>query len=163
MKQTLLLSLLISLILSSIPATAQTADNSERRQWFKEMRDFKHNYLSRELSLSKEQQTAFFPLYDEMEDELNKLNNETRDMEQKIREASTVTDLEYDKATEAIYEQKGKEYEIEKSYFDRFASILSKKQLFELKGAERKFTRNLMKQHRHMTAKNQKDSNARSR
>ncbi len=84
-------------------------------------------------------------------------------MEQKIREASTVTDLEYDKATEAIYEQKGKEYEIEKSYFDRFASILSKKQLIELKGAERKFPRNPMKQHRHMTAKNPTGSHARSR
>lgn len=132
-------------------AAQRNGGDDNREQWFKEMRDYKHAFLAKELDLSRDQQRKFFPLYDEMEDETAKLNQETRQLEEKIaKTGDNVTDIEYDKATEALFEQKSKEGEIEKSYLKKFQPILSKKQLFMLKGAERKFTRDIMKHHRRL-------------
>lgn len=151
MKQSTVISLLIAFIASVMPAFAQQPEEtSERSKWFKEIREYKHNFFSKELALSAEQQEQFFPLYDTMEDEITKLNNETRELEQKIRDTENPTDLEYETATTAMLELKNKEYEIEKSSYEKFSRILSKKQLFKLKGAERQFTRGLMKHHRRL-------------
>ncbi len=80
-----------------------------------------------------------------MEDETTKLNSETRELERRIAESpEDVTDLEYEKATEALFDLKIKEGEIEKSYADQFKTILTNKQLFMLKSAERNFSRDLM-------------------
>lgn len=156
MRQSLIITIILAIAVTVLPAAAQQPDKSERKQWFKELREYKHGYFTKELGLSREQQDQFFPLYDAMEDEITKLNNETRDMEQKVRESADASDLEYEKATEAIFDLKGKEYEIEKSYFSRFDSILSKKQMFLLKGTERQFSRELMRHHRRLKAADKK-------
>ncbi|MGN0219250.1 MAG: hypothetical protein ACI4AX_03085, partial [Muribaculaceae bacterium] len=44
----------------------QTPENRER--WKSELRNYKHEFMARELDLSREQQSKFFPLYDQMED-----------------------------------------------------------------------------------------------
>lgn len=156
MRQSLIITIILAIAVTALPAAAQQPDKSERKQWFKELREYKHGYFTKELGLSREQQDQFFPLYDAMEDEITKLNNETRDMEQKVRESADASDLEYEIATEAIFDLKGKEYEIEKSYFSRFDSILTKKQMFMLKGTERQFSRELMRHHRRLKAADKK-------
>lgn len=152
--------LTVTLLLSGLTVVAQPKnipDDSERQKWFKEMRDYKHNFLAKELDLSREQQRKFFPLYDEMEDQAARLNHETRLLEEKVAKSETdVTDIEYEKATEALFEQKCKEGEIEKAFMKKFQPILSKKQLFQLKGAERKFTRDIMKHHRRLRSAHHK-------
>lgn len=145
--------LTIAFLINGAAAAAQpkNSTDNDRQKWFKEMRDYKHNYLAKELDLSREQQRKFFPVYDEMEDETNRLSQETRQLEDKVaKEGDKATDIEYEKATEALFEQKCKEGEIEKTYMKKFQTILSKKQLFQLKGAERKFTRDIMKHHRRL-------------
>lgn len=145
--------LTVTLLLSGLTVAAQPKNipDSERQKWFKEIREYKHSFLAKELDLSREQQRKFFLLYDEMEDQTNRLNHETRQLEEKVANSETdATDIEYEKATEVLFDQKCKEGEIEKAYLIKFQSILSKKQLFQLKGAERKFTRDIMKHHRRL-------------
>ena len=113
-------------------------------QFKKEFREYKHRFLSKQLELTKDQEMPFFDVYDRMEDETAKITNETRDFEKKLMEAEEVSDLEYDTATDALFELKIKEGEIEKSYLEKLRTILTKKQLFLLKSAERKFNRELM-------------------
>ncbi len=76
MKRGLLISVILALILPVVSFGQE--GNSQRQKWFSEMRNYKHDFLAKELSLSKDQQSAFFPLYDAMEDETNKINRETR-------------------------------------------------------------------------------------
>ena len=78
-------------------------------------------------------------------------------MENKVRESSDPSDLEYEKATDAIFELKMKEGEIEKSYLEKFRGVLNNKQLFNLKNAERNFNRDLMKQHNRLRQKKNKN------
>lgn len=144
-KLTFILFLITCVSLVSSAQDDLSVNTEKRRQFFKELRDYKHNYLAKELSLSKDQQQKFFPVYDEMEDNVAEMNEETRLLEKKVSDnMEDATDLELDKATEALYELKIKEGETEKDYAEKFKSILSKKQLFQLKNAERNFNRELL-------------------
>ncbi|MDE6458947.1 MAG: hypothetical protein K2L31_10195 [Muribaculum sp.] len=149
MKRKNILLLLIAAIIFAMPGYAtDNKKNIDRKEWFKELRQYKHNFLTKELDLTKEQEAKFFPMYDEMDDAMFKVNREARAMEKKITKSSEkVSDLEYEKAAEAMYEVKGKEAAIEKQYFTKFKTVLTPKQLFELKQAERRFTDKLMKEH----------------
>lgn len=144
MKRIIFLLSLVALFANSLSIYARGQEDSDLVQFKKEFREYKHRFLSKQLELTKDQEMPFFDVYDRMEDETAKITNETRDFEKKLMEAEEVSDLEYDTATDALFELKIKEGEIEKSYLEKLRTILTKKQLFLLKSAERKFNRELM-------------------
>ena len=126
--------------------------SGDRDKWLSEVRNYKQEYLSRELQLTKEQQSKFFPIYNEMDEELNKVASETRDLEAKVNDDKNATDTEVSAAARALFEQKSRESEIELRYFDRYKDILTPRQLIRLKAAERKFTQQLVRHHGRMKA-----------
>ncbi len=134
--------------------TAQEPDESDdnRGQYINELRTYKHDFISRVLDLSRESQAAFFEVYDAMEDEILQLNEETRELERRINSSPEVSDGELEAAAEAVYNQKAREAEIESRYFDQFKQLLTPRQLFRLKGAERRFNQYIMRNHRRMRA-----------
>ena len=69
----------ISLIfLSSLATWAAPQGRGDRSQWMTEMRQYKRAYLTKELDLSSQQESKFFPLYEDMEDEIARINDEAR-------------------------------------------------------------------------------------
>lgn len=154
-------SILIALLFTLLSASSVFADNqkprSERKQWMKEMRQFKHEFLIKELELTSEQQPQFFEVYDRMNEEIHALEKQTRQMERNIREkGNDVTDLEYEKAAEACCELPGKRNAITMRYFNEYKNILTKKQLFLLNCAERKFTNTIMHHRKNQAPKKHK-------
>ena len=148
MKQVIYI-LILTVFACIMPARAQQTDTDpelpQRQEFYKELRDYKHRFLARELDLSREQQQKFFSVYDKMEAETNKLNSDTREMERRVLdEPDGVTDLEYDNAINTLFDLKIREGEIEKDYMEKFRDILTRRQLFMLKSAERNFSRDLM-------------------
>lgn len=161
MKNITIFIAFFALLLTVLPAQARGQEDADRVQFKKELREYKHRFIARHLELTKEQEEPFFELYDKMEDETAKITNETRELERKISESGDeVTDLEYDTATDALFELKVKEGDIEKSYLDKFRTVLTKKQLFMLKSVERNFNKELMQhqQRLHGTRKARTDS-----
>lgn len=144
----------ILLLTCGINAFAQSSkpDESERRRWISEVRNFKHEFLSKELNLSKEQQQAFFPLYDEMEDRIEKLNADTRAIERDVLDNKEADAATLDSVAAISYRIKHDESNIEMEYFDRFRTILHSRQLIRLQSAERRFTQQLMLHHRRIKA-----------
>ena len=140
----------LSLVLcsSAISALAQGPSEEDRQRFRAEVRNYKHEFLTRELDLTREQQRDFFPLYDEMDDEIDRINTETRDLERKVDAKTEATDTEVEAAARAVFLQKSAEGQVEEQYFDRFKQILQGRQLLKLRKAEREFTRQLMRQHR---------------
>ncbi|MCC8115510.1 MAG: hypothetical protein LIP03_16235 [Bacteroidales bacterium] len=143
---------LLLLLCAYSAVVAQSQDrpalsNEDRAKWLSEMRNFKHDYLTRELALSKEQQDAFFPVYDAMDDEIMAIANETRDLENQAESNPEASDVEIETAAQALFQQKSREGEVEARYFEQFKEILTPKQLLRLKNAERKFTTQLVKHH----------------
>lgn len=122
-------------------------NREEYKQWMEQMKKYKNDFLSRELKLTDEQKEKFLPLYEKMESEKRQLERDTRHMEHAVREkGDKATDLELEKAADAAVELAGKQNEVERRYHDEFKKILTKRQLFNLSDAERKFQRNLMDQ-----------------
>lgn len=119
----------------------------DREKWLIELRNYKHEFLTKELDLTKEQQEAFFPLYDKMDDQVSKIASDTRLLETSIQNNPEASSEDLQEGARALFEQKGKEADVEMSYFDKFKEILTAKQLFRLKNTERKFTNQLVRQH----------------
>lgn len=148
---------LIWLTLAGMPnAWGAPQDKAGRAQWMTEMRQYKRSYLAKELELTREQQNKFCPLYEEMEDQVAKINDEARVMEKRVADIPNATDLEYEKATEAMYDASVRSAQVEREYMDKFRQILTGKQLFRLKAAERQFNREMMKQHHRLRTKTKK-------
>ena len=85
--------LFAALLPQAAGAQLKTAENL-REKWFSEIRQVKRNYIVKELDLSREQQNKFFPLYEEMEDRTFRIDDEARQMGQRIAEAKEATDTE---------------------------------------------------------------------
>lgn len=147
--------ILAGMLLTAFQASAQANHmaKADRQRWLSEIREYKHEFLVKELDLSKEQQREFFPLYDNMEDEVERINTETREIETRLAESPDATDLELENGARTIFEQKRAEGQIEMTYFDKFKDILTPRQLVRLKNSERKFTQQLVNHHRRMAGK----------
>ncbi len=149
-KRFSLLLLMIGLLMpvTAVAGGTDAGDTTKREQWFKEIRQKKHEFLVKELGLTDEQKESFFLVYDKMEEELRDINDQTRKLERSVIKNEKAGDSEYDAAIDAIYSQRYREGLVENSYKDKLGAILTKAQMIQLKKAEFKFTRALMKQHR---------------
>lgn len=146
---------LLLLLSAMTAATAQQPEENDnidasRGKWIAEVRNYKNEYIARELDLSRQQQNEFFPLYDKMDEEITQLGIETRQLEQQTLSNPKATDVELEAAAKAAFNLKSEESRIEAEYFPKFKEILTPRQLAGLKNAERKFTRQVMRHHRRM-------------
>ncbi len=130
----------------SIGATqAQNNRAASHSKWMKEVREYKYEKLIEETDMTKAQQNDFLPLYRAMEQEIYQVNLDARKMEAKITNSKNeISDYEYGKAADTLAEAKLHEAQIELDYYHKFEKILSKKQLFKLKRAENRFTRDML-------------------
>lgn len=135
------------LLLAIISVAAQ--DNAQKRhQWMREMQKAKQEFMAKELNLTEHQNEQLKAIVAAMENELGKLRRDTRTMEKAVESKTDASDLEYEKAAEAMFEHKGKEAEIEMRYYHQLAKILTPRQLFLYKKAEMKWMKTLMKHRR---------------
>lgn len=150
MKKRILIILAVLAALASSAQPPQQTEQSEasRERYISEIRQYKHDYMVKELGLTREQQRDFFPVYDEMEDRLMKLNSEIRELEKKTINDEDASGTELEAAAQAVFSQRLKEGEIEMAYFEKISEILTNRQILRLKNTERKFTQRLMKHHR---------------
>ena len=125
-------------------ASATMAQNG-RTKFANDMYQAKHEMIIEELGLTPTQQKQFMPLYEQMEREIYQVNRTARALASEVEKKKNPSDKDYEAAASALSRTRTQEGEIEAKYFDKFAKILSKKQLFQLKQTELKFTREMIK------------------
>lgn len=130
------------------PQPRDPQQGPDREKVLAELRPYQHEFLTKELKLTKEQSRAFFSLYDSMEDALQQVADETRELERQTLDNASASDTELEAAAQAVFSQKEREGKIEMEYYQKFKDILTPRQLLSLKSAEREFTQRLMRQHR---------------
>ena len=135
------------LILVVAIATGVTAQNG-RTRFATDMYQAKHEMIIQELGLTQTQQKQFMPLYEQMEREIYEVNRNARALANEVEKKKNPSDRDYEAAASALSNTRVREGEIEAKYFDKFAKIFSKKQLFQLKQAEVKFTREMLSKKR---------------
>lgn len=124
----------------SLAATAQ----SGRTKFATDMYQAKHEMIIEAMGLTQTQQKQFMPLYEQMEREIYQVNRSARALASEVEKKSNPSDKDYETAAMALSNTRMREGEIEAKYFEKFSKILSKKQLFQLKQAEVKFTREML-------------------
>ncbi len=72
------------------------------------------------------------------------MNRNARALASEVEKKKNPTDRDYEAAASALSNTRVREGEIEAKYFEKFSKILTKKQLFQLKQAEAKFTREML-------------------
>lgn len=143
-----ILALILAAFFMAAPAAmAKKARGNEgpRKEWMADLRNYKHEFYKKDLNLTREQEAPFFKAYDQMDDELMRVGEETRTLERKISTNAEATDTELESAARTLFEQKKREAEIELKYFDEFKNVLTKRQLLKLKETERRFNRALLR------------------
>ena len=118
--------------------------NANRSQWTQEMLDYKHDFIAEQTEMTQAQRDKFMPLYEAMEKEVFAVHRTAREQAKKISSTTKASDQDYANAARAMSQVKVKEGEIEGRYFDKFSKILSKKQMFQLKQAELKFSKQML-------------------
>lgn len=141
--------LTLSIICLSSPAISarQHGADGNQAEMFEKLLEYKHDFITKRLELTRDQQNKFFPLYDSMCEELNKLNNDVRQVTERTSKLSDAEakDVDYSVATKANIEKGEKTSAIEKKYYAKFEEILKPKQLFKLKLAEQEINMKLIK------------------
>ena len=136
-----LVSILVLMLAITTAATAQ----GNRTKFATDMYQAKHEMIIEELGLTQTQQKQFMPLYEQMEREIYQVNRNARALAAEVEKKKNPSDRDYEVAASALSNTRMREGEIEAKYFEKFSKILSKKQLFLLKQAEGKFTREMLK------------------
>lgn len=131
------------LILVLAVASAATAQNG-RTKFATDMYQAKHEMIIEELGLTPTQQKQFMPLYEQMEREIYQVNRNARALANEVEKKKNPSDKDYEAAASALSNTRIQEGDIEAKYFEKFSKILTKKQLFQLKQAEMKFTREML-------------------
>lgn len=134
-------SILIALL--AITATLSAQGNS-RSKFSTDMYQAKHEMIIEEMGLTQTQASQFLPIYEQMEREIYQVNRNARVLAREVEKKKNPTDRDYEAAASALSSTRMREGEIEAKYFDKFSKILTKKQLFLLKQAEVKFTREML-------------------
>ena len=143
-----LLAALFCVVFSAVASDVCDADGKgkaqDRRQWMREMRQAKTEFVIKQLGLTEEQAAKFTPLYNQMSEELDRARHEVNRLRHSVTRKKDATDLEYTKAAEAQWELKGKESLIEMRYLPKFKEILTPQQLFKMPSTEMQWMRKLM-------------------
>lgn len=127
-------------------AGAQTQEQRKARN--EQFCKFRRDYMMKQIGLTEQEAKQFFPLYEELESKKWKADKEARDFARKVAHATgAVSDIEYEKAAQALLEKDEKMAQLDREYYNKFKTFLSSEKLFKFKNAQMKFPRAMMKWH----------------
>ena len=136
---------IVSILILTLAITSTAMAQNGRTKFATDMYQAKHEMIIEELGLTQTQQRQFMPIYEQMEREIYQVNRNARALAKEVEKKKDPSDKDYEAAASALSRTRMQEGEIEAKYFDKFSKILSKKQLFQLKQTELKFTREMIK------------------
>lgn len=123
---------------------AGSAFSQENRK--EEIEKLRKEYFTRQLNLSADEAKKFWPVYNEMQLEIQKLHKEKRGRMRNIKENfNTMSDAELEKMINDELAFRQKELDIDKKYHERYKSILSVRKLALYYRAQEGFKRELIR------------------
>lgn len=148
MKKYLLLLFACFLFIPSLFAQ----EHKDRAKMREDLQKFKIDYLAKEMELSEKEKSDFDVIYREYDNERRKAGSEAWKYERELSKKKDATEADYKKLGELQLTARNKDNEIVKKYDEKFASILTAKQIYTLHKAEEKFfekMKEMRKKHGH--------------
>lgn len=145
------LSIIILIALLSFGANAQN------REAMKKIESARIALITERLGLSPDQAEKFWPVYREYNIERKAIRKQFR-IERKDVDMENITDEQGKELVRKSMELKQKQLNLEKEYSNRMTDVISTKQLYKLKNAEKDFQQMLLKRIQHQRQRqNQND------
>lgn len=145
------LLLILALIMGCyVSAMAQRSGDKKSENMMKELQEFKIKFIAQEIDLKESQKADFVELYSEMNSKRIEVMRDAWKMERELKKNKDASEADYQAVTDAMTKAKAKDAEIEKSYDEKFAKILSQKQIYKMKEAEEEFRKKMTEmRHKH--------------
>ncbi len=140
MKRVLLLSMILIGGVSLIKAYDGTLQNLSPEKFKEKQKAF----ITEKAELTKAEAEKFFPLYFELQGKKKELNDKAWKRLQKGKDEKT-TDAEYEKIMLEVYDLRIASNQLDKTYYEKFKTILSPKKIFLVQRAEMRFHRELVR------------------
>ncbi|UKN02510.1 hypothetical protein K6119_03115 [Paracrocinitomix mangrovi] len=134
-----LFTLLLVFTITSV--FAQPPGKEERKEKIKAQ---KIAFISTELDLTPSEAEKFWPVYNEMDAEMEKLEKEKRQHLKKMRTFDELTEDEAYEMTQKIFEIESKQNDLRIKYLAKFAEVIGKKKAAKVYMAEERFKRELL-------------------
>ena len=126
----------------------QRTDANNRRAEFENFKARREAYITKEVNLTAEEATVFWPICNELMEKKYELNrNNRRDMRAiytAIRNGEKVSDADYNQIITINAEIKIKEAELDKEYLIRLRKVLPAEKVFKYQRAEQRFAREMI-------------------
>ena len=138
--------LLIIGLIAILAPVLKAQPNEEVR---KQVEQLRKNVYARVLILSDEEAKAFWPVFDQMQNELESIQQEERKIRRSIHDNySSLTDADIEKATLRLFELEEKAVATKRKYFYEFKKVLPMKKIALIPKAEREFKKELLQKYK---------------
>lgn len=135
----------LTLILSVIP-TGIFAQPDEQMQRFREE---KISFFNENLDLSEQQAKAFWPVYEDLNNRIMKINEDEKSLFNYIlSNYDNLTDSEVDRNISKYHDLHQKRFELNSQYHDKFVDIIGEKKTLKMYALERDFRMHLLRRFR---------------
>jgi Spy/CpxP family protein refolding chaperone len=141
-------SLIAALMMLAIApfAWGQEQENMEQRREMRmeKMKSMRVAHITNELELTEAEAQKFWPVYNQMDAELETLREQRREIMRSTRKKEDLSDKEYKAAVNKLMDIETQELAIKKKYANKFFEVIPAKKVFELERAERNFRRQML-------------------
>ncbi|HPF51870.1 MAG TPA: hypothetical protein PK335_09870 [Draconibacterium sp.] len=153
MKKTFILFIFAAFFFVPGFVWAQNNDNNHQDRW-ERYRSEKIAFLTNKLDLSPTEAQKFWPVYNEMDKERSEVQQERRDLDRQVREATeTLSDKEIIKLTRDYASNAEKEGSLATKYNEQFLKILPPQKVLKLYKAENEFRMYMFRKYRDQRGK----------
>lgn len=122
---------------------------ADREAALRELKELRRNLLTAKLGLTEEEKNRFIPAYEELREKENQLALNFRAKYRK-RELALLTEEEAKTYLSDLGSMRDAQHQLQRSYYERFLTLLPAKKLVLLQRAEREIQQEIVKRSREM-------------
>lgn len=144
-------SLICLLLISSFFPLAIVAQRDDRKGPPSEkeneakIEQLKIAFISKELNLTASEAQLFWPIYNELDNQLKTIRKESRAIEKQIAEKfDKLSDEEAETMMKTLFANEERELSLKKAYATKFSDVIGKKRALKLLSLEHEFKRELL-------------------
>jgi len=147
MKKIFLLTFFVAVLFNMIEISAQ-GQQGNRQILGNDFWERRNQFISAEVGLTSDEASKFFPIENEFKQKIFEVGRECRRLTRESQQKQKMTDAEYLKLIDCYLDNRIKEVQIEKEYYEKFKKVINPVKLYKYHEADAKFSRELINMRR---------------
>jgi len=158
MKKNLFLVFIVLALFHIIDASAQ-GQQGNRQLLGNDFWERRNQFIREEVGLTSDEASKFFLIENEFKQKIFEVGRECRSLTRESMQKQKMTDAEYLRLIDCYLDNRIKEVQIEKEYYEKFKKIITPEKLHKYHEADAKFSRELVNVRRTAPPSNRNNTN----